>query len=297
MKTRLPLNQNRLSLPDIDLLESSEKAFADAFLKAAQISCRQLEQIKSTITVIEDFRKEPFNLAILGLFSKTCSHYYSYVLLEIHQDYVGSQLLLEHLCEAAVALTYLVEEVDKSVFSDCISASVTQAHYLLIDTEEQLQKFPNHSDLLLLKNALKSFILEQEPANVQSFTTCYWGSQKADTTAKRGAVIGLNFLCNPARQIALKTVPASWLDIQLNYSNFLSGSSSLKDNPGINFTYLRDATHLCLHAAQAFLEEVSKYRNVEHLDSKRHQQTLNVLYEWFYSAHRAYQLHCSTQGR
>lgn len=293
MNTNLPLSPEQLGLPNIDLLESSEQSFSDAFLRTAQILCKYFEQIQLDIGIIQDFTREPFNLAILGLFSKMCRHYYSYVFLEIHQDQIGSQFLIEQLYEAAITLTYLLEEVDEFLFSEYISASVHQARYLLIDIEEQLQKFPNHPDLLILKEQVETFVTKQEHA-VESPLTAYsqtdlWGTQTADTTAKRAAVIGLNFLTNPARQIALKVMPASWLELQRSYLN--SANSLTPAKPGINFTELRDAAHLCLHATQSFLEEVVNHQDVNFLDIDSQQQILNVLYEWFHNAHNVYQLH------
>ena len=291
MNTYRPFSQGQLSLPNIDLIESSEQVFADAFLKAAQILYRHLEHIKSATRGLKDFTREPFNLAILGLFSKMCGHYYSYVILEIHQDRIGSQFLIENLCEAAITLTYLLEEVDDSLFSEYIFASVHQACYLLLDVEEQLQKFPNHTDLSLLRDKLETFITKQKEHTADS-EVCLWGPQEADTTAKRGAVIGLDFLINPARQIALKVMPASWLDLQLNYLNTFDNRSDTKAQPGVNFTCLRDVAHLCLHATQTFLEEVINYQDVNAADLARHKQDLNVLYEWFYNAHDVYQMNC-----
>jgi len=96
MSTYLRLNTYQLSLPTIDLNESSEQAFADAF-KAAQILHQHLEQIESTIGSIKEFTRDPFNMAILGLFSMN-SHYHSYVFLEIHHDWIGSRFLIENLC-------------------------------------------------------------------------------------------------------------------------------------------------------------------------------------------------------
>ena len=291
MNTKVQLSQEQLCLPSIDLIESSEQAFTDAFLRAAQILYRQLEQIKSAIEITKDFTREPLNLASLSLFSKMSRHYYSYVLLEIHHDWIGSQFLIEHLCEAAITLTYLVEEVDKSLFYDYIYASVPQARYLLIDVEEQLQKFPNNQDLLSLRDKLKTFITKeqkyaaQRPLSADS-EAYLWGSQEADTTAKRGSVIGLNFMTNPARQIALRVTPASWLELQLSYLNSSANSSRTQAQPGINFTNLRNAAHLCLHATQTFLEEVVNHQDVNTPDLKRQQQSLNVLYEWFYNAHK-----------
>lgn len=296
MNTKQPFSKEQLRLPNIKLIENSEQAFSNAFLKATRILYRHLEQIKSSVEVIKDFTREPFNLAILGLFSKMYRHYYSYVLLEIHHDSIGSQLLIEHLGEAAITLTYLLEEVDKSLISEYISDSVHQAHYLLIDVKEQLQKSPDHSDLLILKDQLQTFITEQQEHAERLLTFVseprLWGSQESDTTAKRGAIIGLNFLNNPARQIALKVEPASWLDLQLNYLDFFTKSSHTKPQSTINFTHLRDASHLCLHATQAFLEEVASHQNAKVSDIEGKQQTLNSLYEWFHNAHKAYQLCC-----
>lgn len=299
MKTKLPLSQLQLCLPNIYLIESSEQAFGDAFLRAAQILSGHLEQIESAIGVIKDFKKEPFNLAILGLFSKMCSHYYSYVLLEIHYDRIGSEFLIEHLCEAAITLTYLLEEVDHSLFSDYIFASVHQARYLLIDVEEQLQKFPNHPDILILKDKLETFIAKEHKQAAARPLTAYseaylWGPQEANTTAKRGAVVGLDFLTNPARQIALRIMPASWLELKLSYLNSFAKRAGTKAKPGINFTCLRDASHLCLHATQSFLEEVVNHQKLDLPDIESQQQILNLLYEWFHNAHNVYQQHCST---
>jgi hypothetical protein len=296
MVANLPLSQHQLWLPNIDLIESSEQAFGNAFLKAAQILCQHLEQIKLSIGFTEDFTKEPFNLALLDLFSKMCRNYYSYVLLEIHHDRIGSQFLIEHLCEAAITLTYLVEKVDESLFFEYISASVHQADRLLIDVEEQLRKFPNHSDLLSLRDKLETFITQQQEHGIERpLTACseayLWGPEEANTTAKRGGALGLNFLTNPARQIALKVIPASWLELQLNYSNSFAESSRAKAKAGINFTDLRDAAHLCLHATQTFLEEVVNHQNVNFAGIEL-QQLLNVLYEWFHNAHHVYQLRC-----
>lgn len=294
----LPLNQYQLCLPNVDVIESSEQAFANAFLKVSQILYRHLEQIKSSIGFAEDLTEEPFKLAILGLFTKICRNYYSYVLLEVHHDRIGSQFLIEHLYEAAITLTYFVEEVDKSIFSEYISASVHQARYLLIDIEEQLQKSPHNSDLVSLRDKLETFIIkQQEHAPEPAFTTCseacLWGPQEADTTAKRGGVLGLNFLDNPARQIALRVMPASLLELQLNHLKSFAESSGCKGKSGINFTSLRDAAHLCLHATQSFLEEVVNYQDVNCGNIELQQQTLNVLYEWFHNAHYVYQINGS----
>jgi len=300
MNTKLWLIQPQLCLPNINLIELSKQSFGNAFLKAAQILCQQLEQIELIIGTTNGFTKKLFNLVILGLFSKMYRIYYSYILLKIHQDEIGSQFLLEHLVETAVTLTYLLEEVGEYVISEYIFASFHQAQSLLIEVKKQLQKFPNHPDLLILKDELETFIAQQqehdaEPELSADSEAYLWGPQEADTTFKRGAVIGLNFLTNPARQIALRIMPASWLDLQLNYLNSFTTSSRTKVNPDTNFTCMRDATHLCLHATQSFLEEAIEHQNIDYPDIKHQQEILNLLYEWFHNAHYVYQLHwCTT---
>jgi len=295
MSKNQPFSRKQVGLPDIDLIEGSEQAFSDAFLRAAQTMHHQLESLKSLVVADKDFTNEPFNCVVLGLFSKMCKHYYSYVLLAIHGDWVGSQLLIEHLTEAAITLTYLLEEGDEQFFSEYTAASVYQARYLVSEVEEQLQQFDKHADLLLLREQLKTAILKQEQTVEQSLTSpskaYLWGPQAADTTVKRGSIMGLNFLFNPARSLALKVIPASWLDIQLNY--LMSFAKSRTKEQPTDFTCLRDAAHLCLHATQALLEEVADYQGVNSSEIKYQQQILNTLYEWFHDAHRAYQLHYS----
>jgi len=313
MSTNLPLSQSQLYLPKVHSIESSEKAFGEAFLIAAQILIQHLEQIQAVIGVLKDFTSEPFNSDILGLFSKMCCHYYSYVLLEINHDRIGSQFLIEHFCDTAITLAYLLEVGDEGLFANYISTSVYQAQNLLIAVEDQLHKFPNHPDLLSLKVQLEAVIAKQQehiaqrPLITDSSKAFLWGPQEANTTAKRGAAVGLNFLTNPARQIALKVMPASWLELQLSYLNSFAKSSrtqrsagatsgvalpQAQTKPGINFTDLRDASHLCLHATQIFLEEVVNYQGFNLLDLERQQQMLNALFEWFYDAHNVYQRRC-----
>jgi hypothetical protein len=296
MSIKLTLNQAELRLPNIDSIKGSEQAFSKAFLKSSHILHQHLEQIKLTLGEVKDFTNEPYNLAILGLFSKMSRHYYSYVFLELHHDRIGSQLLIEQLCEAAITLIYLLEEGDNSLFCEYISASVHQASSLLIEVAEQLQQFPHHPDSLRLKAQLEAFINKHQEQAAESWhtdaTPYVWGPESANTTAKRAKVIGLNFL--PARDVALRVMPASLLELQLNDWHSLTDSSQIAP-PGINFTALRDAAHLCLHATQIFLEEVTNYQDVQVTEIECQQQLLNTLYEWFYNAHAVYQLHCVEQ--
>jgi len=89
-------------------------------------------------------------------------------------------------------------------------------------------------------------------------------------------------------------MPASWLDLQLSYLNSFDKSS--RTQAQTQFTNLRDAAHLCLHATQTFIEEVVNHQDVKAADIEHQQQLLNVLYEWFHNAHNVYQLHSSAKN-
>lgn len=289
MNTKLPSDQVQFCLPNLDSLESSEQAFANAFLRTAQILHQCLEQIKSVASAIADFTNKPFNLTILGLFGKMSSHYYSYVLLEIyHQDRTGSNFLSEQLAEAAITLTYLLEEADNSLFSAYISDSIAQAKRLLGDVTNALQQSPTNSDLLQLKAKLEAFVATHQEYGATptylSLTDVACITHSESLTAKRAQALGFKFIINPARTIALQVEPASWLDLHLNHSPLVTNSSSERE---INFTQLRDASHLCLHAARTFLDEIEEnhYFTTANFES---QQRLNMLYEWFYNAHQLY---------
>jgi len=67
-------------------------------------------------------------------------------------------------------------------------------------------------------------------------------------------------------------MPASWLDLQLSYLNSLTKART-QAQTSINFTNLRDAAHLCLHATQTFIEEVVNHQDVKAADIE-HQQHL-----------------------
>ncbi len=103
-----------------------------------------------------------------------------------------------------------------------------------------------------------------------------------------------NLRCNGSPlapfKIALKIVPASWLECQLSSSNLSRVSNQA--NSKINFTELRDAAHLCLHITQILIEQVVD-EQVVNLPEMKDQQLFNTLFEWFHDAHNAYQRQCS----
>jgi len=290
-----------MDLPEIFSIAKSGQAFSESFSRAGYILSQYLKYIESVVTANENFTSDPFNLAILGLFSKLRCHYYSFVLLETSQDQVGSQFLIEQIYETAVTLTYLLEEADEGLFSDYIAASIYQCHHLVAEITDRLQIFPNHPGLLELKDRLESYIDCNQYRNLPVFPSeppanarAYWGPPQANTTAKRGDILGFNFLANPVRAINLKIVPASWLDLQINSSTSASSSPDSKAKPTVNFRTLRDTAHLCLHVTRAFIEEVVS-QGIQNFDKEQLDQDLNALFVWFYDAHAACRAHFSEE--
>lgn len=299
--TKLPHTQisltSEIDLPEITLIDKSHQACAESFLRVGYSLSQYLEQIESAVATSRALIKEPLVLAALGLFSKLRCHYYSSVLLEIHHsDPLGSQFLVEQLYETAITLTYLLEEADESHFLGYINVSVCQARHLLTEVEAQLQRLPDHRGLLQLSHKLKALI-SQKRLQCVSVSTVYpetftWGAPEADTTAKRGTLLGLGFLSNPVRKTSLRVEPASWLDLQLNYLNPSTSNSQTLSKPGPNFKGLRDTAHLCLHATQAFLEEiVRETQDSIDLDLELLYNNLSKLFEWFHHAYNASQRH------
>ncbi len=294
-KTSLPLSLNEMSLPDISSIRKSQQACGESFLRVGYILSQYLKHIESAVAALDDFKDDPFNWVALGLFSKLRCHYYSFVLLEVHRDQIGSQFLMEHLCETAITLTYLLEEADEEVFSEYIAASARQAHHILAKVDDKLQ-VSQHQGLLKLREKLESCIAQQQgqptALATQSRAEAYsWGLPEVDTTTKRGATTGLGFLADPVRPLALSVVPASWLDLQINYSGSISGNAQANTESSPNFTSLRDTAHLCLHATRAFLEEVTNNYQRANLDIESLSNGLDILFEWFHSAHHAYRIY------
>lgn len=291
MQQNLPHKlDKRITLPLVHLLDKTEPAFSHAFLHAARTLHSYLQEIQSAIALVVSSESEPYTIAVVGLFSKLIRTYNSYVLLEIHYDDAGSQFLVEELWDTAVTLTYLLETAERETFTDYIAASVYQARLLLQEVETQLVHLPQNLDLLVLRDRLKAFISEQkQPATDRTLTSLAadtWGMETANTTAKRARLLGLNFLSNPAQRIAQKITPASLLDVHLNYINSAARDLPASDSQKIDFRQLRDASHLCLHATKALLEEFVQTSDAGQV--KIQQQELNEFFEWFYQAYQAY---------
>lgn len=303
--TSVPYNQISLDgeiyLPEITLVEKSRQACVENFLKVGHILSQYLEQIESAASTSVTLVEEPLSLAALGLFSKLRCHYYSFVLLEIHHpDQLGSQFLVDQLYETAITLTYLLEEADENLFLDYLYVSVCQARHLLTTVEAQIQALPNHRGLVQLRDQLKALIAQQQfqvvPRSAVYPEAFSWGTPDADTTLKRGTLLGLNFLSDPTRKTSLRVEPASWLDLQLNYLNTPTGNGRTITQPVPDFKCLRNTAHLCLHATQAFLEEiVSETQEPRELDIESLNSNLSKLFEWFHHAYNASQRHYSTQ--
>ncbi|OWY64497.1 hypothetical protein B7486_47010 [cyanobacterium TDX16] len=279
-------------LPLIHTLDKTELTFSHAFFQTAQTLYSYLQDIQLLSTSVFNLSTEPYNIAIVSLFSKMIQSYYSYVLLEIHRERVGSQVLIEHLSSAAITLVYLLENSESQIFDEYVSGSIGQAYILLQKIETQLQPVSNNLELALLCEWLKTFVSKSEllvtNCQLPNLTADLCKLETFDMTNQRAASMGLDFLSNPARQMVHKITPSSWLDVRLNYFNAIrSRQSELKK---IDFQQLRDASHLCLHATKVFLEEVNCLANNK-AEIQRKQQSLSRFFEWFYQAHQVYSCH------
>jgi hypothetical protein len=286
------LNSRQLKLPALNFTEKTEAAFNRAFLCAARTLEQHMIQIQSVLQADRDRSNEQFYSAICGLFAKMCRNYFSYVWLEIEHDVIGSQLLMEQFYAAAITLTYLLEkDVDRSLFWEYVAASILQAHSLMLEVKAQLQQPPTHKDTLNLYAQLQRFLADHKSLTylpVVDDLTYSWGASSADTTAKRASLLGLQALNSPARQLMLKVTPASWLELQLQSPTNAKSCEISPTHTRTNFTSLRDASHLCLHATHSILEVfVNQYINPR--ECRLQQQHMNALYSWFHSAHQAYQ--------
>lgn len=285
-------SEEKITLPQIHTLDKTELNFSRAFFQTAQTLYSYLQDIQLLSASIFNISTEPYTIAIVSLFSKMIQSYYSYILLEIHRERVGSQVLIEHLYSAAIALVYLLENSEREIFEKYVSESIYQANILVERIETQLQSVSPNLELALLCEWLKTFMSKSEllATNCQlpNLTADLWHLETFDMTNQRAASMGLDFLSNPARQMVHKITPGSWLDVRINYFNAIrSRQSELKK---IDFQQLRDASHLCLHATKVFLEEVDCCADNK-AEVQRKQQSLSRFFEWFYQAHQVYSCH------
>lgn len=287
------LNSKQLNLPDLKFDRKTETTFNRAFLCAARTLERQMLQIQSVLQSNRDRADEQFYVAICGLFAKMCRHYSSYVWLEIEHDIIGSKLLLEQFYAAAITLTYLLEkDVEQSLFWEYVAASILQARSLMLEVKTQLQQPSNHKDMLHLYAQLQKFLTDHKSLTylpTVNDLTYSWGASSENTTAKRASLLGLQALNSPARQLMLKVTPGSWLELQLlRSSNSATNCEISQAQTRTDFTSLRDASHLCLHATHSVLEVfINQYINPR--EYRLQQQHMTALYTWFYNAHQAYQ--------
>lgn len=283
-------SKEKIVLPFIHQLEKTELAFGHAFFQTARTLYTYLQEIQFFSASISNTNSEPYTIAIVSLFSKMIQSYYSYVLLEMHRERASSQVLIEHLYSAAIQLVYLLENSEKRIFDKYVFDSICQAHTLLQKIETHLQSVSNNLELALLCEWLKTFVSQSQLlvnncqlANFLALDLC--DIETINITAKRAEAMGLNFLSNPARQIAQRITPASWLDVRLNYFNAIRSQEI--EPQKIDFQQLRDASHLCLHATEVFLEEIQIIAD-KRAEILQKQQDLSKFFEWFYQAYQVY---------
>jgi hypothetical protein len=257
------------SLPHVELIEPSDVAFSRAFLEAAHILCQSFGQLNLLLIGKKNFANELLYKIAVGLFTKLQRHYYSYVLLETERDFLGSQFLLEQIYKSATILIYVLEEADEAFLEAYVNQANCQADHLLHKVKQQLQSLPEHRGLSALQERLETIRASHNTSVSEPFIM----------------VKGLDFLEDPTRSILLDVMPATWLDIQLNYG--LENTQAIPP-ARTNFTLLRDVGHLCLQASQSLLEE-AVHRNAllaPKVQSLHDQFTETFI--WLHEAHNAY---------
>ncbi|BAC88392.1 hypothetical protein [Gloeobacter violaceus] len=255
---------DRLNLPELRKLERTEAGLAKAFLKSARILHRQLERVEAAVQ--RDKEPDTLSVTVAALFARMVRHYYSHTALEVYRDTVASRFVLDQLYRVGVTMLYLIEKPHG--FETYVAESQPYLRRLVDIVEEQLVAFPEHGELVSIRQTLRSMLNRQGgPVPLKS----------ADNLDERARWQGLQFLSDPARKIRLLAPPGSWLDLQLE------NSRAAQVRGRVNFTHLRDAAHLCLHVTQALLE-------ADDLEvAGLNQRTLNTLFEWFYEAHALYE--------
>jgi hypothetical protein len=290
MRKLLDIIKDGTSLPDINLIEETEEAYAVAFLNAAAFLSNYLQRIETIAQASDCFADQLWRFVILELFAKLRRHYFSHALLTITHDLLGSRFLVEQIHETAITLIYLLEAADDQTFSSYIAAAIAQSQFILPSIEQQLQESPEHPDLLALRTRLQAFVAQYaaigNPASpVLSPPNQAWGDTSTHSTSTHAQVLGLTALIDPSRPLMLGIVPGSFLDLQLHHqtlvaTNGRSGIDSLTD-----FRCLRDTAHLCLHAGRSLLETIMNEQTVESLALQRVMKDLNGLFEWFHAAY------------
>lgn len=223
--------------------------------KAIDISHRLnscLKKVEITVSSESSLLDPDLKKIALGLFCKLRTHYLPFVLVTLCGDETGSTFLTENLYETAIALVYLLEEADEALIQEYIEAGSIEAKHLLHETERELERFPDHQNLLKLRDELKARMEESD-----------WHEAKGNSPSqpqiglsdRRAEQLGLRACIDPSRKVILDVEPGSWLDLKLNFlGDRPEESRSLKSLP-INYMRLRDISHLCIHSSRTILEE------------------------------------------
>jgi len=258
-------------LPEPKSLGPSIEQFEQAILLGAGALADQLRLLHERLKSHECFMQTlTYDLA-LGLLNNFQIHYYSYTLLSVHRDSLGSDFALEQMRRSALLMVYLLEAENDSVGRQYVETSLARAQVLLKTITEALKNGPEHPGLIRLKLQVERLIAENPISS---------GSCPLEVPVKVG---GLDFLNDPVRPLLLDLEPASWLAL------------NLQPQDGINFTELRDAAHLCLHASRILLEQAEDFEAITTQEADLINQNFNTLYLWFHQVHQAYGRHLWTK--
>lgn len=252
-------------LPLLGTLAARESSYAAAFAVAGQTLGSVMVALEKEL-MINPPELLPWASQLL---SQLRQCYTSYLLLTWQHDQLGSQILLERLREIGIMVIYLLEAPAEEVLADYVYDALQQSHYLQKLITQQLKDYPEHHSLLRLQEQLIIFQTQFMPLTSDQSMT--------GTLNQYASELGFAALTNPARELRLTVRPGSALDMHLQQTTNLTTA--------INFTEIREVSHLCLYAAQLLLEvgfdsETDLFQLLT--------TELNQLFVWFYEAHQAY---------
>lgn len=239
--------------------QGRSRVLVEKILSICQSLNSCLKRIEADALTHLELEESVLDRVLMKLFSRLCSHYLSYVSVTLCEDEIGSLFLSDRIYETAITLTYLVEEGGCSHLEGYIQASVVQTQSLLRLTEASLKENPDRPELLKLSNKLK-FELDRAPSNdlesASGLEPERHQLEMSKITKTRATKLGLKTCFDPSRGIILKAHPASWLDLQLNSTHADRLSENFDEKLEVKLQRLREISHLCIHTAGTFLNEI-----------------------------------------
>lgn len=223
-------------------------------------ACHSLNKCLETVEVAAldclELLDNSVDEVVFSLFSKLRSHYFSFIVVTVYRDEIGSLFLINQIYKTLNILIYLLEDKDKDRFYQYMKTSVVQMERLLNSTTFFLDNSSGHPGLLKLKNKLE-FYLNRASLNRVEFSISSAEEIGVDSlnviNNHRVTQRSLRFCLASSCNLLLMIHPASYLNLQLNYMND-DLEQKLKRESRINLWRIRDISHLYIYGTEIFLD-------------------------------------------